>query len=88
MIASTPASDQAVQHAQNTKRCSLYEEIEPSTGVTFVVVAMFGGLISYHILSFVPLPYTALLMVRHFFCKCHLSHIGTHYACIEAAVNW
>lgn len=52
-----------VRDEQNTSRCRKYEELEPATGVTFVVVALFGGLICYHGLSKIPLPYTALLLV-------------------------
>lgn len=51
-----------------TRRCAGYEEIEASTGITFVVVSLFGGLLCYHVLAWVPLPYTALLMVRSLQC--------------------
>lgn len=57
-------SPEEAKDEQNTSRCRKYEELEAATGVTFVVVALFGGLICYHGLSKIPLPYTALLLVR------------------------
>ena len=41
--------------------------MEPSSAVTFFVVALFLGLLAYHVLSFVPVPYTAMLLVRDVF---------------------
>lgn len=46
-----------------TRRCAGIGELEPSTAVLFVVMALFGGLLCYHVLAWVPFPYTALLMV-------------------------
>ncbi len=45
-------------------RCSEFPEKEPATGIIFVVVALFVGLVSYHVLAFIPVPYTAILLVR------------------------
>ncbi len=50
-----------------TGRCSGYEDIEAATGVTFVVVALFGGLLCYQVLAWLPVPYPVLLTVR----SCH-----------------
>lgn len=44
-------------------RCAGYVEIEPATAVVFVVVALLIGLICYHALAWIPVPYTALLLV-------------------------
>lgn len=44
-------------------RCAGYAEIEPATAVVFVVVALLIGLICYHALAWIPVPYTALLLV-------------------------
>ena len=47
-----------------THRCAEYVDAEPATAVTFFVVALTLGLLAYHVLSFIPVPYTALLLVR------------------------
>lgn len=60
------AGESTVTVAQSeleTRRCAGIGELEPSTAVLFVVMALFGGLLCYHVLAWVPFPYTALLMV-------------------------
>ena len=48
-----------------TARCAEYAaDAEPATAVTFFVVALTLGLLAFHVLSFIPVPYTALLLVR------------------------
>ncbi len=60
----------AAQSELETRRCAGIGELEPSTAVLFVVMALFGGLLCYHVLAWVPFPYTALLMVSS--CLLHL----------------
>ena len=47
-----------------TQRCAAFLHVEPSSAVTFFVVMLFCGLLAYHVLSFIPIPYTAMLLVR------------------------
>lgn len=60
-----PKEREPFQIARENSRCNSYTEIEVATGVTFVVTALFGGLVCNHVLSFLPVPYTALLLVRN-----------------------
>jgi hypothetical protein len=64
-IVESAGAPSGIKDGQITSRCRNYAELEPATAVTFVVVALFGGLICYHVLSKIPLPYTALLLVRN-----------------------
>ena len=76
------AGEQTVSVAQSeleTRRCAGIGELEPSTAVLFVVMALFGGLLCYHVLAWVPFPYTALLMVR--LCRLHLLPALTRLLC-------
>ena len=60
------AATAALQYAsfETTQRCAEFVDAEPASAVTFFVVALFLGLLAYHVLSFVPIPYTAMLLVR------------------------
>lgn len=59
-----PGEKEPFLTGQEDSRCNAYTKIDAATGVTFVVTALFGGLICNHVLSFLPIPYTALLLVH------------------------
>lgn len=96
-----PATDLSASQKAGTAiysqgRCAKFTESEPASAVIFFVVALLLGLISYHLLAWVPVPYTAILLVSVDFqlplfsvpWRLLVVHTGTLGAWHGALVSW
>lgn len=72
------ASEKAGTTIYSQGRCTKFEHVEPASAVVFFVVALLLGLVSYHMLAWVPVPYTAILLV-----SMYLQRWGSTLDCVK-----
>lgn len=58
-------------------RCVSFGHIEAASAVVFFVVALLLGLLAYHPLAWLPVPYTAILLVREQGCPQSRMQLGS-----------
>ena len=60
---SAVAAEEAGISEYTQGRCAAFGHIEAASAIVFFVVALLLGLIAYHPLAWLPVPYTAILLV-------------------------
>jgi hypothetical protein len=60
---SAVAAEEAGVAEYTQGRCAAFGHIEAASAIVFFVVALLLGLIAYHPLAWLPVPYTAILLV-------------------------
>ena len=86
-MAGARAANGTTSETQLPGRCAQFTKLEAESAIIFFVVAVFGGLICYHPLRWIPVPYTSLLLVRFLarvnlcLCAASLAHTGHSAVC-------
>ena len=79
---SAVAAEEAGISEYTQGRCAAFGHIEAASAIVFFVVALLLGLIAYHPLAWLPVPYTAILLVSSGLPASSMRPHPHQYACI------